>query len=129
MRPQKTRLVEQVYRLPPRLGLFYSCGGSGRRWNTNPCDDRTFRCVVTSSPIKSLESIRRHLPPSKHHLVSRETADDWPTKEKETPYLSKRIDQERISTLSKKIAQGNLTASCKRLISWFLLFKRDRTGS
>ncbi|GFU50494.1 hypothetical protein TNCV_954861 [Trichonephila clavipes] len=48
--------------------------------------------------------------------------------EKETPYLSKRIDQERISTLSKKIAQGNLTASCKRLISWFLLFKGTELG-
>ncbi|GFY26007.1 uncharacterized protein TNCV_1917571 [Trichonephila clavipes] len=48
-------------------------------------------------------------------------------KRKKTPIFQKRIDQERISTLSKKIAQGNLTASSKRLISWFLLFKRDRT--
>ncbi|GFV61491.1 integrase catalytic domain-containing protein [Trichonephila clavipes] len=51
-----------------------------------------------------------------------------PDEEKETPYLSKRIDQERISTLSKKIAQGNLTASCKRLISWFLLLKGTELG-
>ncbi|GFY13476.1 hypothetical protein TNCV_1803471 [Trichonephila clavipes] len=46
-----------------------------------------------------------------------------PIGERNTVSFSKRIDQERISTLSKKIAQGNLTASCKRLISWFLLFK------
>ncbi|GFT31469.1 hypothetical protein TNCV_608861 [Trichonephila clavipes] len=30
--------------------------------------------------------------------------------------------------LSKKIAQGNLTASCKRLISWFLLDKGTELG-
>ncbi|GFS95527.1 hypothetical protein TNCV_814741 [Trichonephila clavipes] len=39
--------------------------------------------------------------------------------EKETPYFT---------TLSKKIAQGNITASCKRLISWFLLFKGTELG-
>ncbi|GFT93908.1 hypothetical protein TNCV_2133051 [Trichonephila clavipes] len=33
-----------------------------------------------------------------------------------------------MSTLSKKIAQGNLTASCKRLISWFLLSKGTELG-
>ncbi|GFW96854.1 hypothetical protein TNCV_2159901 [Trichonephila clavipes] len=48
--------------------------------------------------------------------------------ERNTVSFSKRIDQERISTLSKKIAQGNLTASCKRLISWFLLFKATELG-
>ncbi|GFW93115.1 hypothetical protein TNCV_3888561 [Trichonephila clavipes] len=32
------------------------------------------------------------------------------------------------TTLSKKIAQGNLTASCKRLISWFLLYKVTELG-
>ncbi|GFV25371.1 hypothetical protein TNCV_1146421 [Trichonephila clavipes] len=40
-------------------------------------------------------------------------------KEKETP---------NSTTLSKKIAQGNLTASCKRLISWFLLYKGTEMG-
>ncbi|GFW17580.1 hypothetical protein TNCV_2651381 [Trichonephila clavipes] len=39
--------------------------------------------------------------------------------EKETP---------NSTTLSKKIAQGNLTASCKRLISWFLLYKATELG-
>ncbi|GFU72892.1 hypothetical protein TNCV_4910211 [Trichonephila clavipes] len=39
--------------------------------------------------------------------------------EKETP---------NSTTLSKKIAQGNLTASCKRLISWFLLYKGTELG-
>ncbi|GFU56635.1 uncharacterized protein TNCV_3930321 [Trichonephila clavipes] len=39
--------------------------------------------------------------------------------EKETP---------NFTTLSKKIAQGNLTASCKRLISWFLLYKGTELG-
>ncbi|GFU92338.1 hypothetical protein TNCV_594631 [Trichonephila clavipes] len=53
---------------------------------------------------------------------------DFADQEKETPYVLKRVDQERISTLSKKIAQGNLTASCKRLISWFLLFKATELG-
>ncbi|GFU61859.1 hypothetical protein TNCV_375171, partial [Trichonephila clavipes] len=49
-------------------------------------------------------------------------------REKETPYLFQRGLIKRISTLSKKIAQGNLTASCKRLISWFLLFKATELG-
>ncbi|GFX18156.1 hypothetical protein TNCV_1578351 [Trichonephila clavipes] len=39
--------------------------------------------------------------------------------EKETP---------NSTTLSKKIAQSNLTASCKRLISWFLLYKGIELG-
>ncbi|GFV63373.1 hypothetical protein TNCV_3286151 [Trichonephila clavipes] len=39
--------------------------------------------------------------------------------EKETP---------NSTTLSKKIAQGNLTASCKRLTSWFLLYKGTKLG-
>ncbi|GFT58198.1 hypothetical protein TNCV_761941, partial [Trichonephila clavipes] len=48
--------------------------------------------------------------------------------ERNTVSFSKRIDQERMSTLSKKIAQGKLTASSKRLISWFLLFKATEPG-
>ncbi|GFV61983.1 transposable element Tcb1 transposase [Trichonephila clavipes] len=44
---------------------------------------------------------------------------DYVRQEKETP---------NSTTLSKKIAQGNLTANCKRLISWFLLFKGSELG-
>ncbi|GFU85784.1 RNA-directed DNA polymerase from mobile element jockey [Trichonephila clavipes] len=46
-------------------------------------------------------------------------SDQGVIQEKETP---------NSTTLSKKIAQGNLTANCKRLISWFLLYKGTELG-
>ncbi|GFU08195.1 hypothetical protein TNCV_3766431 [Trichonephila clavipes] len=52
-------------------------------------------------------------------LFSLDIGIEAPRLEKETAYFT---------TLSKKIAQGNITASCKRLISWFLLFKGTELG-
>ncbi|GFX25717.1 hypothetical protein TNCV_4337011 [Trichonephila clavipes] len=44
------------------------------------------------------------------------------------PKLGEEKETPNSTTLSKKIAQGNLTASCKRLISWFLLYKGTELG-
>ncbi|GBN25117.1 hypothetical protein AVEN_228894-1 [Araneus ventricosus] len=46
---------------------------SGRPRNTNASEDRAIIRTATSDPTTSLESIRRHLPPSRHPMVSRET--------------------------------------------------------
>ncbi|GFY19429.1 hypothetical protein TNCV_4128161 [Trichonephila clavipes] len=52
------------------------------------------------------------------HLHRRQLSMEWMSSlEKETP-----------NSISKKIAQGNLTASFKRLISWFLLHKGTELG-
>lgn len=54
-------------------GRVYRRGGSGRPRNTNEREDRAIRRAATSAPTTSLASIRRHLPPSRHPVVSRET--------------------------------------------------------
>ncbi|GFW15315.1 HTH_Tnp_Tc3_2 domain-containing protein [Trichonephila clavipes] len=41
--------------------------------NTNAHDDRAIIRAATSSRTASLESVRRHLPPSRHPVVSKET--------------------------------------------------------
>ncbi|GBO00948.1 hypothetical protein AVEN_164428-1 [Araneus ventricosus] len=46
---------------------------SGRPRNANSRDDRAIIKAAMSAPTTSLESIRRHLPPSRHPMVSRET--------------------------------------------------------
>ncbi|GFX69962.1 uncharacterized protein TNCV_2099801 [Trichonephila clavipes] len=54
-------------------GIIYRHGGSERPSYTNTYDDRAIIRATTSSPATLLESIRRHLPPSRHLVVSRET--------------------------------------------------------
>ncbi|GFU49234.1 hypothetical protein TNCV_2675251 [Trichonephila clavipes] len=79
---------------------------------------RNVACFVTSSrpvPLKTRRVGQR----CTLNLSRAETSSRWCGGEKETPYFT---------TLSKKIAQGNITASCKRLISWFLLFKGTELG-
>ncbi|GFV64198.1 HTH_Tnp_Tc3_2 domain-containing protein [Trichonephila clavipes] len=54
-------------------GRVYRRGGSRRPRNINDREDRAIRRVATSAPTKSLASIQRHLPPSRHPGPSRET--------------------------------------------------------
>ncbi|GFV48834.1 HTH_Tnp_Tc3_2 domain-containing protein [Trichonephila clavipes] len=56
-----------------REGRVYRRGGSGRPRNTNDREDRAIRRVATLAPTTSLASIKRHLPPSRHPVPSRET--------------------------------------------------------
>lgn len=54
-------------------GIVYRRGGSGLPRNTNAREDRAIIRAARSAPTTSLESIRRHLPPSRHPVVSRYT--------------------------------------------------------
>ncbi|GFX02261.1 hypothetical protein TNCV_138371 [Trichonephila clavipes] len=80
------------------------------------------------TPIRKKDSSTERVKPTELMTASALASSEKCSGERNTVSFSKRIDQERISTLSKKIAQGNLTASCKRLISWFLIFKASELG-
>ena len=54
-------------------GSVYRREGSGRPRIINVCQDRAIIIAATSAPTTSLESIRRHLLPFRHPVVSRET--------------------------------------------------------
>lgn len=54
-------------------GRVYRRGGSGRPRSTNERQDRAIRRAAISAPTTSLASIRRHLPPSRYPVVTRET--------------------------------------------------------
>ncbi|GBN42369.1 hypothetical protein AVEN_269457-1 [Araneus ventricosus] len=57
-------------------GIVCRRGGSGRPRNTNAHEDGAIIRKATSVPTTSLESIRRHLPPSRHPVVSRESTEN-----------------------------------------------------
>ncbi|GFT02992.1 hypothetical protein TNCV_3422761 [Trichonephila clavipes] len=65
------------------------------------------------------ETSRRPPTPACNHLQPPATAYNHLHREKELP---------NSTTVSNKITQGNSTASCKRLISWFLLDKVTELG-
>ncbi|GFT30957.1 uncharacterized protein TNCV_1683291 [Trichonephila clavipes] len=53
-------------------GIVYCHEGSGNSRNSITRDDSAIIREATSSPTTSLESIKRHLPPSRHPVVSRD---------------------------------------------------------
>ncbi|GFS86436.1 hypothetical protein TNCV_513141 [Trichonephila clavipes] len=85
--PQRSKLVEQAYRPPPRSERYGSCsvlasvdhriayhrGVLGLPKNTSTCDDRVIIRAATLSTTTSPESFRSHLSPSRHLVVSGET--------------------------------------------------------
>ncbi|GFW33865.1 HTH_Tnp_Tc3_2 domain-containing protein [Trichonephila clavipes] len=108
------------------------CTRESAHKNFGPTDLTSTYSVCTRRVFGSIghrtQAFRSGVRCSNHQTTHGPIKDTTSCEKKKHRIFSKKIDQERISTISKKIAQVNLTASCKRLISWFLLFKATELG-
>ncbi|GFX86994.1 hypothetical protein TNCV_2636341 [Trichonephila clavipes] len=118
-------------------------GTSGRKTHKRPFSDesRLFwgqTCAAGSGGVENLVWLKEtsvwpspaivNAPALLPELRKRPGMSSARFRKRHVTHVSKRKKHRIPLQLSKKIAQGNLTASCKRLISWFLLDKGTELG-